>query len=366
MNGSGAAPVIWKSVIEHQPVPIRSFVLALLLLISATPLGWAAEPAGATIVLQLQLPPSTSPEAVKGLIADLAAKGALPVTQPTEPIGAATHPTITAASLAAQVWEGSKQAVQALPALLQAPQIWIEKVVAGGGGPGVALGFWMVALAGLMAAAPIGTACRALADRQTRITERGPPARWRIAIIWFLAAIASLAVFGLLFSSVLLWVSRGVPILTESAGQLVWSALKWRLLITVLLIVLSPRRADLRMLPIDDADARACFRWVGVYLAVIPLYPFVIWVIERLGFEHDAIFGVTLFLGLAITAYKITMFWAIRYPIAHALLAATGQEPGPIRRAVAASWHWFFIALAIGIYLAGTFEIFLGKALPRY
>jgi hypothetical protein len=66
-------------------------------------------------VLQLQLPPSTSPEAVKGLIADLAAKGALPVTQPTEPAGAATQPTIAAANLAAQVWDGSKQAVQALP-----------------------------------------------------------------------------------------------------------------------------------------------------------------------------------------------------------------------------------------------------------
>jgi hypothetical protein len=128
MNGSGAAPVIWKSLVEHQPVPIRSFVLALLLLISATPLGWAAEPAGATIVLQLQLPPSTSPEAVKGLIADLAAKGALPVTQPTEPAGAATQPTITAASLAAQVWDESKQAVQAIPALRQAPQIWIDQV----------------------------------------------------------------------------------------------------------------------------------------------------------------------------------------------------------------------------------------------
>ena len=107
--------MIWKSLIKHQPVPIRSFVLALLLLISATPLGWAAEPAGATIVLQLQLPPTTSPVAVKGLVADLAAKGALPVTQPTEPAEAATQPTITAASLASQIWDGSKQAVQALP-----------------------------------------------------------------------------------------------------------------------------------------------------------------------------------------------------------------------------------------------------------
>jgi hypothetical protein len=59
--------VIWKSFIKHQPVPIRSFILAPLLLISAIALGWAAEPAGATIVLQLQLPPSTSPQAVKGL-----------------------------------------------------------------------------------------------------------------------------------------------------------------------------------------------------------------------------------------------------------------------------------------------------------
>ena len=94
--------MIWKSLVKHEPVPVPSFVLALMLLISATPLGWAAEPAGAPVVLQLQLPPSTSPEAVKGLIADLAAKGALPVTQPTEP-AEATQPTITAASLAAQV-----------------------------------------------------------------------------------------------------------------------------------------------------------------------------------------------------------------------------------------------------------------------
>src|SRR5215831_18950450 len=76
------APMIWKPFVKHRPVPVRSFVLALSLLICTTPFGWAAEPAGATIVHQLQLPPSTSPEAVKGLIADLAAKGALPVTQP--------------------------------------------------------------------------------------------------------------------------------------------------------------------------------------------------------------------------------------------------------------------------------------------
>jgi moderate conductance mechanosensitive channel len=353
--------VIWKSLVKHQPVPIRSFILALMLLISATPYSWAAEPGGATIVLQLQLPPSASPEAVKEVIADLAAKGALPVTQPTEPAGAATRSTLTAANLVAEVWNRSEQGVQALPVLRQAPQIWIEKVQAAGGRPEVAFGFWMVAFAGLMVAAPIGMAFRALADQQTRVTERGPPSRWRIATIWFLAAIASLAVFGVLFLGVLLWVSRGVPILKESADQLVWFGVEWRLLITVLLIILSPRRADLRLLAIDDADARVCFRWVAVYLAMNRFYPFLIWVIERLGFGHDAILGVTLLVPLPITAYKVAMFWAIRHPIARALLAATGQEPGPIRRAVAATWHWFFIALAIGVYLTGYVEIALGK-----
>ena len=80
-----------------------------------------------------------------------------------------------------------------------------------------------------------------------------------------------------------------------------------------------------------------------MYLAVIPLYPFLIWVIERLGFGNDAISGVTLFLGLAITGYKIAMFWAIRYPIAHALLAATGSRGKPQPRQFAAT-----IAVRVG------------------
>src|ERR1700749_1052719 len=55
------------------------------------------------------------------------------------------------------------------------------------------------------------------------------------------------------------------------------------------------------------------------------------------------------------------MFWATRGPIARAILAATGGEPGPIRRAVAASWHWAFIALSVGIFVAAGIEFALGK-----
>src|SRR6516165_4292300 len=144
------AAVIWKLMVKGWPGAARSLVLALALLLFATTLGEAAEPADA-IVLQLQLPPSTSPETVRGLIADLAAKGAHPVTQPTATSEAAAQPVFNATNVAAQAWKGSKQAVQALPFLRRMPQIWIEQVEADGGTPEVALWFWIVALAGLAA-----------------------------------------------------------------------------------------------------------------------------------------------------------------------------------------------------------------------
>ena len=356
------AAVIWKLLVKGWPGAARSFVLALALLLCATTLGEAAEPADATIVLQLQLPPSTSPETVRGLIADLAAKGAHPVTQPTATSEAAAQPVFNAANVAAQAWKGSKQAVQALPFLRRMPQIWIEQVEADGGTPEVALWFWIVALAGLAAAPLIGVAFRTLVDRQqTRVSEVRPTPRFWVAVIRFLAELASLALFGVFLWAALLWISRGVPILGESADQLVWFALKWRLLITVLMIVVSPQRADLRLLAFDDTDARICFSWLAVYFAVIPLSPFLIWLVERLGFGHDTVLGAALVLGLSVTAYKVAMYWAIRHPIARAILAATGDEPGPVRRAVAASWHWFFITLTLVIFLMASVEFSLGK-----
>src|SRR6516225_12425706 len=158
--------------------------------------------------------------------ADLAAKGAHPVTQPTATSEAAAQPVFNAANVAAQAWNGSKQAVQALPFLRRMPQIWIEQVEADGGTPEVALWFWIVALAGLAAAPLIGVAFRTLVDRlqQTRVSEVRPTPRFWVAVIRFLAELASLALFGVFLWAALLRISRGVPILGESADQLLWFA----------------------------------------------------------------------------------------------------------------------------------------------
>ena len=162
----GVKAVRWQPLVKCWSAPAQRSLLALLLLLSATPYGWAAEPSGATIVLELQLPPSASPEVVRGLIADLAAKGAHPTTQAATTSEAAAQPTFNAAIVAAQAWDASRQAVQELPFLRRVPQIWVEQVDTAGGTPEVALGFWMVALAGLLAAPLIGAAFRSLAGRR--------------------------------------------------------------------------------------------------------------------------------------------------------------------------------------------------------
>jgi moderate conductance mechanosensitive channel len=350
--------VIWKPLVKDRPVPARSFVLALLLLFGAPQAGLAAEPAGATVVLQL--PPSMSAAAVKGLIADLAVKGVQPTAPPSDPPEAAPPVLMTSMKSAAQIWAATKQAVRAVPVLLQAPQVWVRQVETEGGTREAAVRFWIIALAGLVAAPLIGLGMRALFDRRPTVEPRLAP-RLRAAFIQLLVAVAGLAVFAFLFSVVLMAVSMGRPILAETADRLVWAALQWRLSIVLLTIVLSPRRSDLRLLAIDDSDARLCSRWFAVYLTVAPFNFFLIWLIEQLGFGHEAVFGAAASLGFVITGYKVAMFWVTRRPIARAILAATGGEPGPVRRAVAASWHWAFIALSVGIFFGAGIEFALGK-----
>jgi hypothetical protein len=336
----------------------RSLALALLLLLCVTAAGWTAEPAPATVVLQL--PPSMSPDAVRGLIADLAAKGVQPTEPPSDTPEAASPSLMTGAHMAGQIWVATKQAVRAVPVLFQAPRVWVRQVEAEGGTRDAALRFWAIALAGLVAAPLIGSAARALFDRRT-VVEPGLGPSLRAAFIKFLIAASGVTVFAFLFCAALMAMSMGRPIVGETADRLVWAALQWRLSIVLLSIVLSPHRSDLRLLAIDDADARICSRWFSVYLTVAPFNFFVVWLIERLGFGQEAVFGAALTLGLAITGYKVVMFWVTRRPIARAILAATGGEPGPIRRAVAASWHWVFIALSVGIFVGAGIEFALGK-----
>jgi len=124
--------VTWKPLVKNRPVLARSFLLALLFLFCAAQAGSGAEPTGATVTLQL--PPSMSPETVKALIADLAAKGAQPATATADPPESTVAPALmTGMKSAAQIWAATKQAIRAVPVVWQTPQVLGGHVEAEGG-----------------------------------------------------------------------------------------------------------------------------------------------------------------------------------------------------------------------------------------
>jgi small-conductance mechanosensitive channel len=336
--------------------PVVALVLTLLCVASP---GLADEPKGAAIVLQL--PASMSPDAVRALLADLAAKGARsPPTQAADPpLAASTTPT---AGLAANVWKGTAEALRSLPFLADAPQRWTDLAAAEGVPRHTAIRFWVIALAGLAAPPLIGQFSRRTFDRRRRpVVEPGLTPRLRAAGIKLLIAVASLAVFGVAYWMALYFASAGALLLEQIADHLVWAVLKWRLLIIALAVVVSPHRPDLRLLAMDDADAALSSRWVAVYLALSPAIVFAIWLVERLGFGHEVVFGAAFAFALPITAYKVAMYWAIRHSVARAIRAATGVECTPFRRFLAFHWHWLFIGLAVAVFVAATIEFALGK-----
>src|SRR5215472_12859629 len=180
---------------KHSAMPARTLALALLLLLCATPIGWTAEPTGATVVLQL--PASMSPDQVKGLIADLAAKGAEPTAIPVDRPSADRPPLMNGMKLTMRIWEETKKAMRAVPALRQVPQVWVRYVEAEGGTRDVALRFWAIALAGLVAAPLIGVGARTMFDRRIAVAS-GFTLRLREAFTKFLVAALALAAFAFL------------------------------------------------------------------------------------------------------------------------------------------------------------------------
>jgi hypothetical protein len=116
------------------------------------------------------------------LIADLGAKGAEPTATHVDPPPADPPPLMTGMKLTVRIWEETKQAMRAVPALRQVPQVWVRNVEAEGGTRDDALRFWAIALAGLVAAPLIGLGMRAGFDRRI-VVAPGLGSRLRAAFL---------------------------------------------------------------------------------------------------------------------------------------------------------------------------------------
>jgi small-conductance mechanosensitive channel len=265
-----------------------------------------------------------------------------------------------------EVWQSINQALHAIVQLREAPAYWSAETADLNDGSTVSVRFWRIVIGGLLAAPLIGSLMRHLFDRGITRIIQGPEARLGTALLIGAATAVSLLVFAALFWIALVGASSGNRLLYEAADRIVWAALEWRTAIAALIIVFSPRRPDLRLLRIDDDDAHRCVRWLGFYATVSPLNYCLLWLVERIGFPHAVVFGTALVLSMIMTTYKIAMFWAIRGPIARAILAATDSEPPLLRLVVAAGWHWFFILLSLVILVAAIIAFALGEGASVY
>jgi moderate conductance mechanosensitive channel len=266
----------------------------------------------------------------------------------------------------AQIWKSASDAVGSVAQLRQTPGYWRTAVGDAPDGSALSQRFWLIVVAGLLAAPAIGWAMRRSFDHAAGGIARYREARLRTALFRAASTALSLPIFAALFWLALIGTASGNRLLDEAADRVVWAALEWRIAIAALVIVLSPRRGDLRLLGIDDGDARRCMVWLGLYATVTPLNYILLWLVERIRFPHAVVFGAALVLSLVVTTYKIAMLCAIRRPIARAIMAATDREPSPFRRAVAGCWHWFFIALSLVILVAATIAFALGEGTAVY
>jgi moderate conductance mechanosensitive channel len=272
----------------------------------------------------------------------------------------------TSAELLGRIWRGMCDGLKAMPQLRDMPAYWLSAITDLDDPIAVSQRFCLIVLAGLMAAPSVGSATRRLFDHAVTAASWRGVSRLRIALLRLVIGLISLLAVAALLWIALVGVSAGNRLLEETADRIVRAIIEWRLAIIALTAVFSPRAGDLRLLRIDNADAVRCMRWLRIYAAVAPLDYFLIWLIERLGFAHQVVFGTGLVLGTAATIYKIAMIWAIRRPIARAILAATEEEAPPLRCAIAASWHWLFILLALAIWAASIVGFSLGKGASVY
>lgn len=312
------------------------------------------------------MPPGTSQARIDALVGELGGQDATSARVSGPPDAPNIRSQPTSAEFVGRIWNETAAALRSVPQLRKTPSLWSAQVGASGDPGAVSARFWLVVAAGLLSAPLIGKLVRLLLDRPAqRISAQGG-SRLSIAFLRLGATAASLPLFALLFWIALLAASSGNRMLEETADRLVWAALEWRFAIAALVIVLSPRQADLRLLRIDDAGAARCMGWLGVYATIAPFDYCLIWLVERVGFSHSVVFGAASLLGTATTAYKIAMLWAIRRPIAGAILAATGEQPSPLRRGIAASWHWLFIALALAVMAAAVVAFSFGEGASVY
>lgn len=128
-------------------------------------------------------------------------------------------------------------------------------------------------------------------------------------------------------------------------------------------VTLSPASPALRILPLQDMDAKFLYHWILRVSYVAALFGWVSVIFLDIGkSEAIATFSHSL-AGFSVTVLLIIMIWQSRQRVADAIYPpgeAAAEPVQPLRSRFAGSWHYFALLYVIGIGIFWIIQVLLG------
>jgi len=343
----------WQHSCQTRSVLRRSTLAVLCALLSAIGPVRAAPPEAAPEtrpVIILQLPPTMSADEVAKLTADLRAKGAVAAPAETPATAAPGTPVLR------RVAERLRRAMPALGRLGGIGEAWRSA-----GGEDAGPYFWPRVAALFLAALAVEAALRLglpLFFPSLKLRS-GTPLRTAVGL-HFLSLSLGLIGFVCTLRGGSALLSGESPLLRDTVERICVAGGNWRISMALLSLMAAPRAPAARLLRIGDEAALRIIVWVSAYLLLATLLAMSSWLPRRLD-DVDLALAVGFVFGLAVLAFKIAMFLALRSQVAHAILVPGGDAPGMPRRVAARIWHWVFIGLSVAIFCLAVEEFSIGN-----
>ena len=130
--------------------------------------------------------------------------------------------------------------------------------------------------------------------------------------------------------------------------------------------LLAPNEPALRMIPLDDDNARYVHKCVVWFAALASFVVLTGALLQLLGLDAALLTLVMIIMVLLAAGVLITMIWHSRRGIADLIRGGPeGEAASRARHIFAETWHLLAIACVLGIFIAGVIGDLAGHELPR-
>ena len=176
--------------------------------------------------------------------------------------------------------------------------------------------------------------------------------------------VIGIAVMGLVvYAGALLFIKVN-PYLEFLFVEFLVAFIQFRLWLVLLRNIFSPKRTQLRPIPIDDASAAQLYSWFSVFFAVIEFGGCFFTYLERAGVSQVLLSGLLIPYTLALNLIILGQIWSMRQKITAMFLSDHGNE-GEVKNSFAReflmqSWPFLFTAWLLLLWMMWLYKAFMG------